>query len=207
MWGGPMSLPFTVAEERSALSVDAEKTNPTIFPDSFLKTWKPVFLIRHPAPTFESWYRAESGARHIDLSDKSWSFFTRFQYSRQLYDWFSSNSTDESSMPIVVDIDDILDKSPTIEKVCSALGMNTQYIPDKWDTIQAPENVSCREFKFMGDYWNSTAIDSSKISRGLDMTAKYTKWQAEFGLDVAEELLNVVEKAMPDYNYLWSKKF
>lgn len=206
MWGGPRSPSFTVVEEGSPLSADSEKTNPTIFPDSFLKSWKPVFLIRHPAPTFESWYRAESSARHIDLSDKSWSFFTSFQYSQQLYDWFLSNSTDESSMPIVIDADDILDKSSTIKKLCSSLGMDTQHIPDKWDVIQAPENAGCRESKFMGDYWNSTSIDSSKSSRGLDMAAKYTKWQADFGPDVANELLNIVEKAMPDYNYLKSKK-
>ncbi|MCJ1368503.1 hypothetical protein MMC16_007647 [Acarospora aff. strigata] len=206
MWGGPRSPSFTVVEEGSPLSTDSEKTNPTIFPDSFLKSWKPVFLIRHPAPTFESWYRAESGAWHIDLSDKSWSFFTSFQYSRQLYDWFLSNSTDESSMPIVIDADDILDKSSTIKKLCSSLGMDTQHIPDKWHVIQAPENAGCRESKFMGDYWNSTSIDSSKSSRGLDMAAKYTKWQADFGPDVANELLNIVEKAMPDYNYLKSKK-
>ena len=109
-------------------------------------------------------------------------------------------------MPIVIDADDILDKSSTIKKLCSSLGMDTQHIPDKWHVIQAPENAGCRESKFMGDYWNSTSIDSSKSSRGLDMAAKYTKWQADFGPDVANELLNIVEKAMPDYNYLKSKK-
>lgn len=206
MWGDSGSPSFTVVEEGSSVSANVEKTNPTIFPDSFLKSWKPVFLIRHPAPTFESWYRAESGARHIDLSDKSWSFLTSFQYSRQLYDWFLSNSTDESSMPIVIDADDILDGSSTMKQLCSSLGMDPQYIPHKWDVIQAPENLGPREASFMGDYWNSTSIDSSKSSRGLDMAAKYAKWQADFGPDVARELLDLVEKSMPDYNYFKSKK-
>ncbi|KAG4433960.1 hypothetical protein IFR05_010573 [Cadophora sp. M221] len=205
MWGGPMSPSFTAIDEGSP-SDNSEKTNPTIFPDSFLKSWKPVFLIRHPAPTFESWYRAEGGARHIDLSDKSWSFFTSFQYSRELYDWFLSNSTEESLLPIVIDADDMLDKSSTMKRLCRKLGMDPQHMPDKWDTIPAPENVGCRESKFMGDYWNSTSIDSSKSSRGLDMDAKYMTWKAEFGLDAARELLAIVEKAMPDYNYLKSKK-
>lgn len=206
MWGGDRGTLFTVVEKGSPISTNFEKTNPTIFPDSFLKSCKPVFLIRHPAPTFESWYRAESSARHIDLSDKSWSFFTSFQYSRQLYEWFLSNSTGESSMPVVVEADDMLEKSSTIEKLCPLLGMDTQYIPNKWDVIQAPDNAGRRELSFMGDYWKSTSIDSSKSSRGLNMSAKYTKWQADFGSGVADELLIIVEKAMPDYNYLKSKK-
>ena len=206
MWGGDRGTPFTVVEKGSPSSANFEKTNPTIFSDTFLRSWRPVFLIRHPAPTFESWYRAESGARHIDLSDKSWSFFTSFQYSRQLYDWFLSNSTDESSMPIVVEADDMLEKRSTIEKLCSSLGMDTRYIPNRWDVIQAPDKAGSRELSFMGDYWRSTSIDSSKSSRGLDMAAKYTKWQADFGSEVANELLIIVEKAIPDYNYLKSKK-
>ena len=109
-------------------------------------------------------------------------------------------------MPIVVEADDMLEKSSTIMKLCSSLGMDTQYIPDKWDVIQAPDNAGRRELSFMDDYWKSTSIDRSKSSRGLDMVAKYTKWQADFGPEIANELLIIVEKAMPDYNYLKSKK-
>lgn len=165
-----------------------------------------MFLIRHPVLTWESWYRAESGARHVDVADKSWAFYTSFEYSRQLYDWFISNRTEKMPMPIVVDVDDIMDKSPTINTICSLLGMDPQYIPSQWDTIQAPEGAGCRELKYMSDYWNSTTIDSSKSSRGLDVTARYTQWQEEFGRGVADELWKLVEKSMPDYNYLKSKK-
>ncbi|KAL4929915.1 uncharacterized protein BDV17DRAFT_290270 [Aspergillus undulatus] len=207
MWGGARSPPFTVVEEGSPLSSDSEKTNPTIFPDSFLKSWRPIFLIRHPALTFESWYRAESGARHVDIRDKSWAFYTTFQYSRQLYDWYHSCSTEPDSTPIVVDADDILDGSSTIERVCSSLGMDTQRILYEWDAIQTPEGAGCRELKFMSDYWNSTSIDSSKSSRGLDMAAKYTQWQNDFGPDTANGLWELVQRAMPDYKYLRARGF
>lgn len=186
MWGGPRSSSFTVVEEGPSLSPESEKTNPTLFPDSFLKSWRPIFLIRHPALSFESRYRAENVARHVDIFDKSWAFYTSFQYSRQLYDWFMSNSTGQSSMPIVIDADDILDKSSTtISTLCSLVGMDTEYILYQWNVIQAPDGASCRELKFMSDYWNSTSVDSSKSSRGLNMAVKYTRWQEEFGHDVA----------------------
>jgi hypothetical protein len=206
MWGGPASPPFTVLEEGSPLSSDCAKTNPTIFPDNFLLSWRPIFLTRHPALTFESWYRAESAARHIDLADKSWAFYTTYQYSRQLYDWFVSKNAEETSAPIVVDADDILDGSSTIKTLCSLLGMDVEHILYKWDVIQAPENAGCRELKFMSEYWNSTSIDGSKSSRGLNMEATYTRWQDDFGPGTANELRKIVEESMADYNYLKSKK-
>ncbi|KAF4449889.1 sulfotransferase family domain-containing protein [Fusarium austroafricanum] len=205
MWGGPPSRAFTVNQDGSSISVESTKTNPTIFPDRWLISWRPIFLIRHPALTFESWYRAESGARSLDLADRSWAFYTTYQYSRQLYDWFLSN-VDQKSGPIVIDADDILDGSSTIKKLCNMLGMDEKHILYKWDVIQAPENAGRRELKFMSDYWNSTSIDSSKSSRGLDMEAAYKRWEKDFGPEDAVKLQNIVEDSMADYNYLKEKK-
>ncbi|KLO86355.1 uncharacterized protein LW93_11130 [Fusarium fujikuroi] len=181
------------------------KTNPTIFPDKFLLRWRPIFLIRHPALTFESWYRAESAARSIDLADRSWAFYTTYQYSRQLYDWFLFK-VGEPSRPIVVDADDILDGSPTIKKLCNSLGMDEQHILYKWDTIKAPENAGCRELKFMSEYWNSTSIDSSKSSRGVNLDAVFGRWVEDFGAENAEKLKGLVHESMEDYNYLKGRK-
>ncbi|KAF5614826.1 sulfotransferase family domain protein [Fusarium sp. NRRL 25303] len=189
----------------SSHSAEDTKTNPTIFPDKFLLQWRPIFLIRHPALTFESWYRAESAARSIDLADRSWAFYTTYQYSRQLYDWFLFN-VGESSKPIVVDADDILDGSPTIKKLCNSLGMDEQHILYKWDTIKAPENAGCRELKFMSEYWNSTSIDSSKSSQGINLDVVYRRWADDFGAETAGKLKGIVQESMEDYDYLKSKK-
>ena len=42
---------------------DQSPHNETLFPDDFLNTLKPTFLIRHPALAFPSYYRA---ARRAD---------------------------------------------------------------------------------------------------------------------------------------------
>ncbi|KAH7251055.1 hypothetical protein BKA59DRAFT_392699 [Fusarium tricinctum] len=206
MWGGPASPPFTVHEEGAAPGSACEKTNPTIFPDSFISSWRPIFLIRHPAMTFESWYRAEGGARDVDLADKSWAFYTTYQYSRQLYDWFLSKNPAPGSEPIVIDADDILDKGPTIKRLCVLLGMDENRVLYDWDTIKAPEGAGCRELKFMSDYWNSTSVDSSKSSRGLDINAARARWAKDFGAKAADQLWHIVEDSMTDYNYLKSNK-
>ncbi|KAJ4022787.1 hypothetical protein NW752_000009 [Fusarium irregulare] len=201
MWGGPPSPAFTVQDEWTSSVAAAAKTNPTIFPDTWLLQWRPLFLIRHPALTFESWYRAESGARHIDLADRSWAFYTTYQYSRQLYDWFLSSGL-KTSKPIVIDADDILENGPAIKDLCLSIGMDENKILYEWDTIQAPENAGRRELKFMSEYWSSTSVGNSKSSRGIDLQAVYGRWEKDFGASAASELHRIVERSMVDYNYL-----
>ncbi|KAF4989218.1 hypothetical protein FGRMN_9275 [Fusarium graminum] len=202
-----------IQQERKAISSRGSgpdpacnKTNPTIFPDSFISSWRPIFLIRHPALTFESWYRAESGARDVDLADRSWSFYTTYEYSRQLYDWYLSKNLSPGREPIVIDADDILDNSPTIKRLCVSLGMDANRVLYEWDTIKAPENAGRRELEFMTGYWNSTSVDSSKSSRGLDIDVARARWEKDFGAETADKLWNIVESSLKDYDYLKSNK-
>lgn len=208
IWGVPQKSSFTVGNKGSHRKSESSKTNPTIFPDAYLKAWSPVFLIRHPALAFESWYRAESSARTIDLSDRSWAFFTSFQYSRQLHDWFLENASHDepTAIPAVVEADDMLENPLTIVKLCDFLGMDPKYILNKWDTIKAPEGAGRRELSFMTTYWSSTTIDKSKTSHGLDLCSKRQLWKDEFGAKTANELWQLVEAAMPDYLYLKNRK-
>ncbi|KAK4629745.1 Pyrrolopyrazine biosynthesis cluster protein F [Fulvia fulva] len=207
MWGGPSKQPsFTVIEKESGDVLDIVKTNPTIFPDSFLRSWRPIFLIRHPAVSFESWYRAESGAQHVDITDKSWAFYTTFRYQRELYDWFLTNQTDAQSVPLIIDADDMLEDPTTINRLCELLNMDPTHVPSTWNAVEPEENASKRTMRFMGGYWESTTIDKSKSSRGLDIAKRYVLWQNEFGTEVADELLRLVEKATADYTYLKSRK-
>jgi hypothetical protein len=212
MWGVPASRPFTATDKTQTtnndIPPDASKTNPTIFPDAFVSSFRPIFLIRHPALSFESWYRAESAARHVDISDKAWSFYTTFQYSRAMYDWYLSRATteDSDSTPIVIEADDMMEKRSTMDTLCDLLGMDKACVPHEWDVIEAPVGAGCRELKFMSGYWNSTAIDRSKSSRGLDLAGRRAAWREEFGAEVGEELWRLVQAAMPDYEYLKERR-
>lgn len=216
MWGVPATPPFTAADKSQKPPPHEPKTNPTIFPDAFVASFRPIFLIRHPALSFESWYRAESAARHVDIFDKAWSFYTTFQYSRQMHDWYlaravesqtgSDDDTDATMMPIVIEADDMLEEKATIDKLCDMLGMDKACVPREWEVIQAPVGAGCRELKFMSGYWNSTAVDRSKSSRGLDLAGRRETWKREFGDEVGEELWRLVLAAMPDYEYLKGRR-
>lgn len=199
------------------------KTNPTLLPDAFLASWRPVFLIRHPALVFESWYRAERCGGMFDFFDKSWSRLTSYQHTRELYDWYASmegehardedtegfSTVEYSSSPIVMDADGILEKG-CLEMFCDMCGMDRDLIRYEWEATKLPEEDSearPRHLSFMKDFWSSTSIDKSKTSRGLVMASKYGLWEQEFGGAVADALYSLVEKAMPDYEYLKSRGF
>jgi hypothetical protein len=66
--------------------------NQTLFPDEFLGTWLPTFLVRHPALVFPSQYRAGRDIKTLDTNAKDTSqldvMFT-FRWTRSLYDFWS----------------------------------------------------------------------------------------------------------------------
>lgn len=62
--------------------------NETLFPDQFIRTWLPTFLIRHPALVFPSQYRALMDIKLVDLGAKDTSQFDiifTFRWIRSLY--------------------------------------------------------------------------------------------------------------------------
>ncbi|KFY08125.1 hypothetical protein V492_06524 [Pseudogymnoascus sp. VKM F-4246] len=221
IWGGADALPFTPLPYRNTDGLASTiTTNPTFLPDEFLTSFLPIFLIRHPALTFESWYGAEIRTGATKVFDKSVAHFTSFRYCRQLYDWFASNDAGFAyrkegssnpaypSTPIIIDADDIIEERSLV-KLCDLCNMDASFLRYKWDIERPPEEelkLDHRLSTFMGALWASTSIDKSKTSRGIDMPVKYSQWKDEFGTVVADELYALVEGAMSDYTYLKDRK-
>lgn len=220
IWGGTLAPPFTtLPDQDTGSSASITRTNPTFLPDDFLTSWLPIFLIRHPALVFESWYRAESRAGSVDLLDKSWAYITTFRYSRELYDWFVANDPNfmcreeksagikHPSKPIVIDADDIIEEG-SLNKLCELCNMHAPFIRYEWEVTRPLEDGrhSPRCLSYMSGLWSSTSIDKSKTSRGINMATKYNQWKEEFGTAVADALHTLVENAMLDYSYLKSKQ-
>lgn len=191
-------------------------TNPTFLPDDFLLSWQPLFLIRHPALTFESWYRMESRVATVELDSPKFDSFTSFRCSRHLYDWYvsklpapASPSLDSdgtvASPPLVIDADDVIMREP-VERLCELLKMDPLHLIWEWDATNMPESTNSRSKAFMGCLWQSTSIDTTKTSKGIDIAARHEQWKAEFGVEPADVLLRRVSDAMEDYSYLYSRK-
>ncbi|PHH63163.1 hypothetical protein CDD81_6214 [Ophiocordyceps australis] len=181
----------------------ARTTNPTIFSDEYLLQWKPIFLIRHPLLVIESWYKAETRVRPIDVHDQTWYSHTTFHFIRHLYDWYVTRA-DAGQQPVVIDADDVIDGGEALAKLCQECGMDKESIRYEWDAKPVEKNGSAspRSMSFMGGIWMSRGVDKGKSSRVVDEENKYEEWKREFGEEVGGVLRGLVEREMLDYEYM-----
>lgn len=180
--------------------------------DDFLASFVPVFLVRHPALVLDSWYRTELRAG----SPPNLALTTRtnamaFNLARELYDWYAklvANSDKELAVgnpgvPIVVDADDILE-GDTVRRLTETLGMDPKQVLQSWESKSTDGLIPMMK-SYVEGIWESTGIDTSKSSKGLDLEAKYKSWHELYGDEVGDFLENKTKEFLPDYEYLKSK--
>ena len=184
--------------------------NLTYLPDEFLKSWRPTFLIRHPAAQFSSYVRSVYNNKQHQMVENNRPLASEITYTfvRELYTLYAEYYRGSNEWPIVLDSDDII-KDPTIvRKYAKAAGLDPDKVRLSWDTMNE------EQLKAMGEgekamhatLHNSTGVDKSKLAGDVDIDAEAVKWKAEFGDDVGQQLEKAVRDAMPDYNYLWERR-
>ncbi|ELR04938.1 hypothetical protein VC83_02826 [Pseudogymnoascus destructans] len=190
---------------------DAEvriSTNPTLLPDDFMLSVSPVFLIRHPALVFPSWYKISTSGLGADIDDSDFPVEVSFRWSRILYDWYlntwskttSSSPLNQHRKPAVIDADDTMSDRAALERLCHQFQLDPRQLSFEWQAAKT-ELVP-----WFSTIQKSTGVDMSKISKDIDIQQEFVKWEDEFGSHVAQKLLRFVELAMPDYEYLLSKR-
>jgi hypothetical protein len=178
--------------------------NPTVLPTSFLRTMSPVCLIRHPAPMFESYYRAAiQGNLNISIHDEDFPVNTSLRWVRLVHDWYLSLG----KQPLVIEADDLINEDAVMPKFCKALGLDPQYLRTQWDKV--PEEEKARQgvmvTAFLKTIQNSTGIiRSRRRDYEINNAQERERWAVDFGEEVADALYRAAEDAMPDYMYLRS---
>lgn len=183
-------------------------TNPTLLPDDFMLSVAPVFLIRHPALVFSSWYKVSKEGFGADVNDSDFPVEASFQWSRILYDWYlnmwsvtsSRSPQTQHRKPAVIDADDTMSDRAALERLCRQLQLNPQHLSFEWQV------ATTGLVPWFSSIQKSTGVDMSKISKGVDIQREFVKWENEFGSHVAQKLLHFVELAMPDYEYLLAQR-
>ncbi|KAL6708417.1 hypothetical protein ACN47E_002680 [Coniothyrium glycines] len=177
-------------------------TNPTSLPDSLLLSMQPIFQIRHPILMFPSMLRAQSKAlgpsRPRDLINTA---TMTLRQSRELFDWYDTRGTDVR--PKVIDADDIMNDKEAVRKLCIETGLDPDAIQYEWEAREEKDPLKAA---FLSTLYASKGILPGFSARGLDMDVEKSKWKAEFGEEDGDDLAILVMKAMPDYNYLWSRR-
>ncbi|SMR54941.1 unnamed protein product [Zymoseptoria tritici ST99CH_3D1] len=205
--------PASVKTEQSGGTLGAvlDNTNSTPFSDALMLSWTPIFIIRNPILTFESWSRAE-GEPFADLTSCFARIPTTFTWYRSIVDWYRSQPGGGSQV-VILDADDILETPRVMEKFCDVVGMDKEKLVREWTpaselnahTSVAPSRDVVPEEKarrFCHTINASSGIMSGKTSAGVTLKGREKEWIEEFGLEQAALLKGRVEEAWPDYEYL-----
>ena len=194
----------------------ATSTNPTVLPDSFLKTMSPIMVIRHPARMIPSYYRAIKDANlGIDVNDGDFPVQVTFRWSRLIFDWYAQNVCGSPSLPgpykksertspswpIVIDGDDLINDENVAKDLCKQIGVDPQYLQTTWDKMsdEQREKQGALVSRFLSTIQSSTGIIKSET---LDLDKEKVKLLQEFGNETGEMLIGFIERAMPDYLFL-----
>lgn len=180
--------------------------NPTIFPDDFLLSHSPIFLIRHPIQTFPSTIRA--GSRYMQstgpIMDDFAKLMLRYRWHVILYDWYAKEHTrdpEANPEPLILDADEMMYNRAAVAELCRRVGLDPAMTRYEWRKAQL-ENSYDRESEYQDVLTQSESILPGKGSDIVKLEDEIPKWKAEFGEERANLLLELVDDAMSDYEYL-----
>ena len=192
--------------------------NETIFPDAYLRTLSPTFLVRHPALAFPSFLRTQiqKGRRPArDPPVRKGGAEHTFYWSRCLYDWYVTDKAAHAeqhasgpAFPIVLDADDIMLRPQFLLAYSEMVGLDPKKLRFEWErpTQEQVSGWSEGEKLMRSTLFASTGIIEGKSAGDLDLEVEARKWRDEFGQSAGKELESMVRNAMPDYLYLWTRR-
>lgn len=182
--------------------------NKTVLSDEFLKTWKPTFLIRHPAMTFPSLFRMMR-LEGFDRQNNEPNLVELTTYwQRKLLEFYESHFGQDSEWPIVLDADDVMKHPELLNEYAPKVGLDPGKLRFSWDKL--PQAVVDELHPMVrgahGSLNASDKVDLGKVAGEVDIAAEAVKWRADFGEDAAKRLERHVRDAIPDYEYMRSKR-
>lgn len=193
-----------IIHERGAPPGDVPHTNPTSLPDSFLLKLQPVFQIRHPVLMFPSLVRARTDINCVnrprDLASK---LTLNLEPTRALYDWYAAQSATSHVIPRIIDADDVMNDPATVRLLCEQTGLDPDAVVYEWEERTVEDPLMSR---FLSTLANSKGIVKGLDAKGKTIESEMEKWVREWGAEDAEEMARLVRSAMPDYEYLYSRR-
>ncbi|CEJ92240.1 hypothetical protein VHEMI07902 [[Torrubiella] hemipterigena] len=195
--------------------------NPTLFPDEFLLTWKPTFLIRHPALAFPSLYRALLELEGRDDDDDELKVLGQhcmtLRWTRMLYIWYKQTSKmqhpwpyeqDNVEWPVVLDADDVINSPALVQEYAEMLGLDPTKLAFSWTPATKAElsQMDTATKRYLDTLLGSGKIMKDKTSDNVDISTQVEKWTAEFGKAAAMRIEQLVREAMPDYEMLGANR-
>ncbi|KAE8350063.1 hypothetical protein BDV28DRAFT_163224 [Aspergillus coremiiformis] len=198
--------------------------NLTIFPDRYLETWRLTFLIRHPALAFPSFYRAMRELEKEEFAQphevgRLMELNATLRWTRLLYGWCcehqrSDNGCDGATgLPILLDAQDVIHHPEVVVRYCELIGLNPAHVRVQWDAESSqmgnhPLNGAHKSPDAVMKFTlaNSSHILKDKTPAVVDIALQRKRWDEEFGKTLGQQMERWVREAMPDYDYLRSRR-
>ncbi|KAJ4010945.1 hypothetical protein NW752_007516 [Fusarium irregulare] len=190
------------------LSTTRSSLNETILSDDFLKTFRPTFLVRHPALSIPSLFRA---VRHEGFKRKVKELNlieTSLFWPRKLLEFYEVQESNGGVKPLVIDADDMMTSPELMLKYARLAGLDPDKLQFEWE--KAPKEVTDSHppiVQYMlGSLNSSNKVDLGKVAGDVNIDIEAAKWREEFGEIAGDRLETHVRAAMGDYEYMRSKR-
>ncbi|KAK4495363.1 hypothetical protein PRZ48_013694 [Zasmidium cellare] len=191
--------------------------NQTIFPDSYLLSWSPVFLIRHPVRAFESIVCSMTDVLAADerfsnapeeVKMALISAHLTLSWTRKLWQFYESKGVPS----LIIDADDLVMKpQATTQALAEWVGFDKNALQYTWteasDNERAAKEAAMRRMLSSLDASAGVTVDPSKLAKNVGSAEEQMpKWRKEFGDVMAEKMWRSIERTMPDYEYLMERR-
>lgn len=190
-------------------------TNPTVVPDWLLlrPDTIPIINFCHPLLVCERVYRNyvtlpsyESHKSHILISCGA-----TLRWQRLMVDWYLEHGVSLEIKPIVLDADDYLgpEKQALMQVLCSQVPyLDLDSIIYSWPKTTPEESAALgpEMQQVHQTLLGSDGVMSGYDMRGRDIEIETGDWVEKYGQDEANFLRGLVDKAMPDYEFLMAHR-
>ncbi|KXJ85874.1 hypothetical protein Micbo1qcDRAFT_169020 [Microdochium bolleyi] len=204
---------LSVLPARGIARGSRSRHNWTVFPDEFLHTITPIFLIRHPALMIPSYYRSALDQVKIGAISRPDSagggpseVEGTIRWNRALYDFYAESfAASGRGQPIVLDADDVMTSGAAIvPKYASLVGLDPSKTRTSWEKGSLDDGtLKPVEKRMLSTLLDTSEVDKSKIAgKDIDITTEAVKWREEFGDEAGRKIERWVREAMPHYEHM-----
>ncbi|KAH8668287.1 hypothetical protein BGZ60DRAFT_431555 [Tricladium varicosporioides] len=191
--------------------------NETLIPDELLKSFTPAFLIRNPVLAFPSFLRTmvklppgvvSSVEAELPIGMTLTAHRSMYEFYADLYS--KEPKGDGESWPLVLDADDVINNQDIVIRMAELLGLDSSKLQFSWEakTKEQIEQTPAIWKVMLSSLDASHGIlpEKAASSQTLDIDVEAKKWKEEFGEERGTTVERLVREAMPDYEYLNSKR-
>ena len=150
-------------------------------------------------------YRAMSGSENAAMSQSeqpvskaNFLVSCNLGWSRVLYDWYLKRGFE----PLIVDADDYMTSREFMRQLCIKTGLDPDHLVYNWPKATEEELKKIQPpvaAKILKTLLSSDGIVPGLDARDLNMNEEVAKWKKEFGEETTSLLIELVDRAVPQY--------